>query len=124
MENKTSRLAMEIADDILEEFSTIRKVIHSAADGDLADIIQRSIDHYHNSQLEEFKKKGWKALTVTSSEIDLSILSDFIARDLVYPLSESKLSNEFKIQAQATEIEKSIKEFLGALEYPFYTVKG
>ena len=53
MENKTSRLAMEIADDILEEFTTIRKVIHSAADGDLADIIQRSIDHYRNSQLME-----------------------------------------------------------------------
>jgi len=89
MENKTSRLAMEIADNIIDDFYDTGISVSFGATYYLTDIIQRSIDHYRDSQLEELKERGWTSITER-------IVEDYLRRkethnnDLGEPIYNSK----------------------------------
>lgn len=58
MENNISRLAMEIADDLLDEFYT-KGITFGLNASDLSEVIQRTMDMYRQKQVEYWKEKGW-----------------------------------------------------------------
>lgn len=58
MENNISRLAMEIADDLLDDFHT-KGITFGEGATYLAKIIQRTIDFNRQKQIEFWKEKGW-----------------------------------------------------------------
>lgn len=58
MENNISRLAMEIADDLLDDFH-MKGITFGEGVTYLAKIIQRTMDFNRQKQIEFWKEKGW-----------------------------------------------------------------